>query len=105
MKETKPILANGKPIGNGTLPIVITPLVGKTQAAILDEVAAIIPKAPDLLEWRIDFFEAIGNTQAVIDESSWQWPDVFNWLQQAGNRHHGERLSRARPVAGACVAC
>ncbi|AGB83517.1 phosphoribosylformylglycinamidine cyclo-ligase [Serratia sp. FGI94] len=23
--------------------------------------------------------------QAVIDESSWQWPAVFNWLQQAGN--------------------
>jgi len=25
------------------------------------------------------------NTQAVIDESSWQWPAVFNWLQDAGN--------------------
>ena len=25
------------------------------------------------------------NTQAVIDESSWQWPEVFNWLQTAGN--------------------
>ncbi|WP_407289868.1 phosphoribosylformylglycinamidine cyclo-ligase [Raoultella planticola] len=25
------------------------------------------------------------NAQAVIDESSWQWPEVFNWLQQAGN--------------------
>ncbi|MBS0970556.1 phosphoribosylformylglycinamidine cyclo-ligase [Nissabacter archeti] len=25
------------------------------------------------------------NTQAVIDESSWQWPTVFTWLQQAGN--------------------
>lgn len=25
------------------------------------------------------------NTQAVIDESSWQWPDVFQWLKQAGN--------------------
>lgn len=24
-------------------------------------------------------------TQAVIDESSWQWPAVFNWLQQTGN--------------------
>lgn len=24
-------------------------------------------------------------TQADIDESSWQWPEVFNWLQQAGN--------------------
>ncbi|PIJ51600.1 phosphoribosylformylglycinamidine cyclo-ligase [Erwinia sp. OLTSP20] len=25
------------------------------------------------------------NTQAVIDESSWQWPAVFRWLQQTGN--------------------
>ena len=25
------------------------------------------------------------NTQAVIDESSWQWPAIFNWLQKAGN--------------------
>nr|VUD29584.1 phosphoribosylformylglycinamidine cyclo-ligase [Raoultella sp. NCTC 9187] len=25
------------------------------------------------------------NTQAVIDESSWQWPEVFKWLQTAGN--------------------
>ncbi|MTD37759.1 phosphoribosylformylglycinamidine cyclo-ligase [Erwinia sp. CPCC 100877] len=25
------------------------------------------------------------NTQAAIDESTWQWPAVFNWLQQAGN--------------------
>lgn len=25
------------------------------------------------------------NTQAIINEASWQWPAVFNWLQQAGN--------------------
>lgn len=25
------------------------------------------------------------NTQAIIDELSWQWPSIFNWLQQAGN--------------------
>jgi phosphoribosylformylglycinamidine cyclo-ligase len=25
------------------------------------------------------------NTQVVIDEASWQWPEVFNWLQTAGN--------------------
>ena len=25
------------------------------------------------------------NTQAIIDESSWQWPAIFNWLQLAGN--------------------
>lgn len=25
------------------------------------------------------------NTQAVIQQSSWQWPDVFHWLQDTGN--------------------
>jgi len=24
-------------------------------------------------------------TQVIIDEASWQWPSIFNWLQQAGN--------------------
>ena len=49
MKETKLIAVQGKPMGNGVLPAIITPLVGKTQAAILEEVAAIVPKQPDLL--------------------------------------------------------
>jgi len=25
------------------------------------------------------------NTQAIIDGSSWQWPEIFNWLQEKGN--------------------
>ena len=25
------------------------------------------------------------NTKAVIDEKSWKWPSVFNWLQEKGN--------------------
>lgn len=25
------------------------------------------------------------NTKAVIQEASWQWPSIFNWLQQQGN--------------------
>ena len=25
------------------------------------------------------------NTKAVIDEASWKWPSVFNWLQEKGN--------------------
>lgn len=66
MIETRLIQVQGKPLGGGALPVIITPLVGKTQAAILDEVAAIVPKKPDLLEWRIDFFEAIGDIPAVI---------------------------------------
>ena len=67
MKASKQIQVNGKPLGNGTIPAIIAPLVGKTHAAIMEEVATIVPKKPDLLEWRIDFFEAIGDSQAVID--------------------------------------
>ena len=67
MNQVKPIQVNGKPLGGGALPIIITPLVGKTAEAILDEVAAIVPKKPDLLEWRIDFFAAIGDAKAVVD--------------------------------------
>ena len=66
MNQVKPILVQGKPLGGGALPVIITPLVGATREAILDEVAAIVPKAPDLLEWRVDFFAAIGDPQAVI---------------------------------------
>ncbi len=66
MNPVKPILVQGKPLGGGALPVIITPLVGATREAILDEVAAIVPKRPDLLEWRIDFFAAIGDVAAVI---------------------------------------
>ena len=67
MNGTRLIEVRGKPLGGGALPAVITPLVGRTQAEILAEVAAIVPKKPDLLEWRVDFFQAIGDPQAVID--------------------------------------
>lgn len=66
MQETRLIQVNGKPLGDGALPIIITPLIGKTKADILDEVAAIIPKKPDLLEWRIDFYDSIGDAGAVV---------------------------------------
>jgi len=67
MYTTKLIEIQGKPLGDGALPAIITPLVGKTAAELLDEVAAIVPKHPDLLEWRIDFFAAIGDAKAVVD--------------------------------------
>jgi 3-dehydroquinate dehydratase-1 len=65
--QPKLITVKGKPLGGGALPIIITPLVGNTKASVLDEVAAIAPKKPDLLEWRIDFFEGIGNSGLVVE--------------------------------------
>jgi 3-dehydroquinate dehydratase-1 len=67
MTPARPITLNGKPIGGGAFPLIITPLVGRTADAITDELAAIVPKKPNMLEWRIDFFDAIGETGRVID--------------------------------------
>ena len=67
MSEPKPILLHGKPVGGGAFPLICTPLVGRTRDAVLAEVDAVLPKKPDVLEWRVDFFEALGDTAHVID--------------------------------------
>jgi 3-dehydroquinate dehydratase I len=67
MTTARRIELNGKPIGDGAFPLIITPLVGRTREAIADELAAIVPKMPDMLEWRIDFFEAIGDAARVVE--------------------------------------
>lgn len=66
MHTGKPILINGKALGSGRFPTICTPLVGRTREQVLAEVALVIPKQPDLLEWRVDFFQDIANTEAVV---------------------------------------
>ena len=65
--NAKPITLRGKPISGGAVPLICTPLVGRTADAVRAEVAAIVPKKPDVLEWRVDFFQDIGSVSAVID--------------------------------------
>jgi len=50
----------------GDTPRICTPLVCRTRERLLAEVASILPKLPDLLEWRVDHFGAIADTAAVI---------------------------------------
>ena len=54
MLSNKPIELNGQPIAGGKLPLVCTPLVGRTLTALLVELAVVLPKQPDVLEWRVD---------------------------------------------------
>lgn len=66
MQLGKPIELHGKPVSGGKFPLICTPLVGRTRDKILSEVQLILAKKPDILEWRVDFFEAISNTAEVI---------------------------------------
>lgn len=66
MHTGKPITLNGKPLGNGRFPCICTPLVGRTHEQVMAELALVVPKQPDLLEWRVDFFTAIDQADQVL---------------------------------------
>jgi 3-dehydroquinate dehydratase-1 len=66
MQTSKPIELNGQAIAGGKFPLVCTPLVGRTLDQLMTELSVVLPKRPDVLEWRVDFFDAIGDSAAVI---------------------------------------
>ena len=67
MQLGKPIMLRGQPLGGEKFPAVCTPLVGRSSREVLSEVQFLVALKPDLLEWRVDFFEGIGNPGAVLD--------------------------------------
>ena len=62
----QPIALRGVPLAGGSLPAVCAPLVARTREALAAEAAAVAAKQPDLLEWRVDFMEAIADTAQVL---------------------------------------
>jgi 3-dehydroquinate dehydratase-1 len=62
----KNIEVKGKVISGGKLPLICTPLIGKNQTLVLDELTRVLSKGPDLIEWRVDFFRDIANVQEVL---------------------------------------
>jgi 3-dehydroquinate dehydratase I len=70
MQTAKAIELHGKPVAGGKFPLICTPLVGRTRELILSEVGVVLTKKPDILEWRVDFFEGIANAAQVIAVAS-----------------------------------
>ena len=64
--QAQPIVLRGKPLAAGRLPAVCAPLVARTPEALVAEAAAVAALRPDLLEWRVDFFERIADTAQVL---------------------------------------
>ena len=66
MPSPQPIAVHGQAIAGGKLPLICIPLIGRTGVQLMAELAMVLPKKPDVLEWRVDFFESIGDAAAVI---------------------------------------
>ncbi|MDU4961336.1 MAG: type I 3-dehydroquinate dehydratase [Sporomusaceae bacterium] len=54
-------------IGQTSSALICTPLVGADTAELLLQLRQVLPKQPDVIEWRADFFAAVANAGAVID--------------------------------------
>ncbi len=68
MASGKIIDIRGRKLGGAT-PLICSPLLGRTRERLLAEAAAVLAKSPDVIEWRVDHFEAIADTAAVLDSA------------------------------------
>jgi 3-dehydroquinate dehydratase-1 len=61
-----PIQVKGRTIG-GPAPLVCLPLVAPDKSALLAQAEELLVLAPDLLEWRVDGFDAVTDREASLD--------------------------------------
>lgn len=62
----KRIELDGKAVGSGRFPAICAPLVARSRDGLLAEAAVVAARKPDIIEWRVDFFEGIGDTAQVL---------------------------------------
>lgn len=76
-------------------PYICTPLTGKNKEEILDELETIVPKQPDLIEWRVDFLKEIGNLEYVlsITEEITSYSKIPILFTIRSEKEGGERIS------------
>ncbi len=62
----RPVQVKGRTIG-GPAPLVCLPLVANDKDALLQQADELRPLDPDLLEWRVDGFEAVADVAQGLD--------------------------------------
>ena len=63
----KPLIVRGRTLNPQGHALICTPLVARTADALRAELASILPKRPDVIEWRVDFFNDIGEPARVLE--------------------------------------
>lgn len=63
----KPLMVRGRTLNPHGYALICTPLVARTTEGVQAELLSILPKHPDLIEWRVDFFDEIHDPVRVVD--------------------------------------
>ena len=66
MSTMKPLVVRGRILNHPGRALICAPLVARTADAIASELVSILPKKPDVIEWRVDFFDQIDDANRVI---------------------------------------
>src|SRR5690625_4525216 len=51
---------------NGDIPAICTPLTGRTQEEVLDQLDVVCKEEPDIIEWRADFLQRLNDVDEVL---------------------------------------
>jgi len=65
MNCQRPVNVRGKIIG-GPDTLICLPLVATNRADLLRQARALMPLAPDLLEWRVDALDSVGDVEDIL---------------------------------------
>ena len=84
--KTKTVLLRGVEIGAGR-PKIIVPIVGKTEQEILDKAAELVQAKPDVVEWRVDYFQGGHKDTAflLIDKHFAIFYEYLDYFQGVGD--------------------
>lgn len=110
MRLGRDIAIRGRIIGGREAPLVCVPLIGATREALLAEIAVLLPKRPDLVEWRVDHFAGIDDAGEVIEtlrrlaSAAGSIPLVFTARSPAEGGHRAS-LTGAQAADLCCLAC
>lgn len=63
----KSLKVRGKTLKPHGQTLICTPLIARTTDALQRELAVVLPKLPDLIEWRVDFFDDIHEPARVVE--------------------------------------
>jgi 3-dehydroquinate dehydratase-1 len=62
----RPLTVRGRTLNPHGQALICTPLVARSSDALAAELAAILQKKPDVIEWRVDFFDGIHDQAMVV---------------------------------------
>lgn len=107
-KYMKPVVVRNVRIGDGR-PKICVPIVAVTAEAILEEAAHILSLPADVVEWRVDWYEDVENTEKVLEtagklrEVLGEVPLLFTFrtLKEGGQKSLGPEAYAALNLAAA----